>query len=137
LTAPRKPENVVADFIAAMNQWERDSWKASRAARDHPDPSSYQEGVLESLQEIFNRCCTDRKRPQGRLGSFSKPPEYDPSTEAIVGMTEEGDRAVVETKREALLYDGTYRYTLHLTNGGWLIDRLQRLDDSGWESHVL
>lgn len=75
------PELVVERFIQAMNSWELAAWELSRAARGSEDPASYRTTVLSMQNDLFAKYCTPRQRPHGRLGSFQRPPEYDPERE--------------------------------------------------------
>ena len=132
------PRSVVAGFINAMHEWELRSWDAMRAARETPDPSSYQAGVFQGMADIFSRFCTTRQRPHGRQGAFQKPPEYDPDRETLVDIEVVNPRrARVDTDRVAVLGGGRYRYILHKTNDRWLIDRLQHQCGDTWESAIL
>lgn len=133
------PASVVAAFIEAMNQWEIESWKASRDARDTADPASYQAAVLQNMNQVFATYCTDKDRKQGRSGSFQKPPEYDPATERTLStsLEDDGKRAIVETERQAILGGGRYRYVLHRKGNQWRIDNLKYEYDGKWQQAIL
>lgn len=142
LDAPAEagPANVVRAFILDMNAWEIEANAARRRARDTPQPDSYQGAIQASVAEIFRRRCTDRVRGQGRVlnPSFQRPPEYDPRTETVQSETIDGpSRATVETRRDAILGGGRYRYTLHRRQGAWLIDSLQHFEDDTWQRWIL
>lgn len=132
------PESIVMAFIRAMNEWEQQAWDASRKARLTPDPESYWPEVTARLDRVFAEFCTPRKRPQGREESFQKPPEYDPNTERILGCETKGDKAHVDTERQAPLLDGGLRrYVLHLRSGKWLIDNVKDKDGERWTPAIL
>jgi len=131
------PEVVVEHFIRAMNVWEIAAWKLARAARDTMTPASHQHQVTAAQIEVFAKHCTARERPQGRQGSFQRPPEYDPEREMIVRVEVQGARAYVDTHRDAVLGGGPHRYVLHRCNGTWLIDSLKETVDGAWVPKVL
>lgn len=131
------PESVVTSFIHAMNEWELGAWSARRHARDTSNPESYWPEVTAGFERVFAEFCTSRKRPQGRQASFQRPPEYDPKTERIVGSEIVGDKAHVETERQALLGGGTRCYVLHLRGDRWLIDNVKQLSEGKWIQAIL
>jgi NTF2 fold immunity protein len=131
------PEAVVSAFIHAMNGWELNAWEASRRARDTPDPASYWLEVKAGIDLVFAEYCTSRDRPEGRHASFQRPPEYDPNVERIIGFELAGDKAYVDTERQAPLGGGALRYTLHRRNGKWLIDSLKRKSGDKWVRAIL
>jgi NTF2 fold immunity protein of polymorphic toxin system component len=131
------PEAIVSAFIQAMNRWELGAWDASRRARDTPDPASYWPEIKASFDLVFAEFCTPRDRPHGRNASFLHPPEYDPNVEKIIRSELAGDKAYVDTQREAPLGGGVLRYTLHQRNGRWLIDSVKRMCGDKWERAIL
>jgi hypothetical protein len=138
--AGQEPADVVRGFIAAMNAWEIDAHAASRLARDSPQPDSYQGKIRAGVTAIFGCFCTDRERKQGRVLNpvFQKPPEYDPGSETVVSVTARNSSSIaVETKRDAILGGGRYRYLLRRGAGTWLIDNVQRFDGGTWRQHIL
>ena len=130
------PEAVVMAFIEAMHAWEVDAWAESRRARGTPKAQDYLVDVSAACDRVFARFCTARKRPQGRNASFSRPPEYDPATERVVATHIDGNSAVVDTLRAALL-GGAFRYRLRRHAGAWLIDSVKREQDGAWIPHIL
>lgn len=134
---PGSPESVVAAFIAAMNDWERAAYAASREARNTDRPDSFWPGVRAGCRRVFAELCTPREDTGGREDTFSASPEYDPARERIVGSAAEGDIAHVDTEREAELGGGLYRYALRRRDGRWLIHDLAQRTDDGWEPAVL
>jgi NTF2 fold immunity protein len=131
------PEVVVKRFIQAMNSWELAAWKLCRAARDSANPDAYQPEVMATQLAVFAKHCTARERPHGRQGSFQHPPEYDPERETIVKVEVEGERAHVDTNRDAVLGGGPHRYVLHRGARGWLIDSLKEKVDDAWIPKIL
>ena len=100
------PESIVMAFIHAMNEWELSAWAASRQAHDTSNPESYWPDVTAGLEQVFAEFCTSRERLQGRQASFQRPPEYDPTSERIIASEIIGDKAHVDTIREAPLGGG-------------------------------
>lgn len=131
------PESIITAFIRAMNEWELRAWDASRKARTTSDPESYWPEVAATLDRVFAEFCTTRERPQGREASFQRPPEYDPESERVVGHEIAGNRAYVDTEREAPLGGGRLRYTLHQRGGKWLIDNVKQKSGDGWTKSIL
>ncbi len=130
------PDAIVTAFIEAMHVWEVNAWAASRRARGTPQAEDYQVEVSAACDRVFAQFCTPRKRPYGRNASFSKPPEYDPATERIVATRISGNKAEVDTLRQALL-GGPFRYVLHRRDGRWLIDSLKSEQDGQWRPDIL
>ena len=127
------PESVVMAFIRTMNSWEKHADYLSRAG----DPT-YHAAVLETQGVVFSRFCTPRERKQGRIGSYRRPPQYDPDKEQLLEVTPaRGRRVHVETNRDSVLGGGRYRYVLHKNGGRWLIDSVKLEDRGKWRSVVL
>ena len=127
------PKAVVATFIRAMNAWEL---FASGLSKE--DGITSRATVKEEVDAVFACFCTQKDRPYGRLGSFQSPPEYDPDHEEIIGFTiESSKKAFVDTRREAVLGGGEYRYALHLSDGKWLIDNLKFKEPDGSYSKAI
>lgn len=122
------PESVVISFITEMNKWETEAYKAGRACRDTADPSSYLPEVAARLKVIFERHVVPRERPYGRGGTYSRPPEYNPETERVLGsVLERRHRACVTMERPPPgLYAGRLHYILIRKSDKWLIDNLKR-----------
>lgn len=132
-----EPTSVVRHFITAMNAWERAAWQARMEAREGPDPSAYQAQVRAKVEAIFRTFCTPKDRPYGRQASFQNPPEYDPAKETDIDCQVSGNRAIVDTERQAVLGGGRYRYTLRRIAGRWLIDNLKWMSGDKWVPAVL
>jgi hypothetical protein len=132
------PTEVVKAFMVEMHLWEIASHKARRDASSSSDPSSYQPGVLEAMQRVFERYCTPKERNHGRLGSFTNPPEYQPLHEKIMDSKFESPlRACVTTIRETGFREHRM-YILLKSWGRWFIDSAKTQDDEGrWTPAVL
>lgn len=118
-----EPIRILREFIAAMNQWERQCWQEYCQIRaEGGDLTMYQENVLQGMRIIFNAYCTPRERPYGRYGSYQHPPEYDPETEQILDVVEESKNRVVITTQVGIGIRHTLRYVLLRKRGKWLID---------------
>jgi len=121
------PESVVAAFIRAMNAWELFAARHQKKEGSTPWPV-----VNREMGQVFSRYCTPKERPFGRQGSFQSPPEYDPAREEIVvARIESPMKALVDTRREAILGGGEYRYVLHRVGERWLIDNLKFKEEDG------
>jgi NTF2 fold immunity protein len=132
------PGHIVISFIAAMNEWEIETATGHRRAREAGEGAAFDYNVAR-LREIFERFCTARERPWGRLSapSFGRPPEYNPSTETITEVAvKSAEAVVVETLRNTPL-GGSRRYTLHRSGGTWRIDNIMRLSGDKWERATL
>jgi ankyrin repeat protein len=122
------PASVVRGLIVAMNQYE----ERAHFAKDN-------NAILELMNDVYRRLCTDKKRPYGRNGSYSRPPEYDPATENLVasqevrtGRAEVMTRSQTQGQREIL-------YVLSKKAGRWLVDsRKSRLvGESDWQNDCI
>lgn len=119
------PEEVVSNFIVAMNEWELEANHLSKSGEGF-------DAIIESMNKVFDLFCTQKERPYGRKGSFQKPPEYDPKSESIVSSNiEKSDKAIVITSREAILGGGIYKYVLYKKSGKWLIDNIKFKENKG------
>lgn len=122
------PASVVRGLIIAMHQFE----ERALSAKDN-------NAILALMNEVYSRFCTDKKRPYGRNGSYSRPPEYDPATEKLVesrevraGRAEVMTRSDTQGQREIL-------YVLAKKAGRWLVDgRKSRLvGQSDWQDDCI
>lgn len=118
------PAAVVRGLIIGMNQFE----ERAHFAKDN-------DAILDLVTDVYRHFCTDKKRPYGRNGSYSRPPEYDPATEKLVeslevraGRAEVMTRSDTQGQREIL-------YGLAKKAGRWLVDsRKSRLvGQSDWQ----
>src|SRR4051812_40356474 len=79
-----------------MHDWEVRVAADNRTVDGKSHDAFYQRACA-SLAEVFARWCTPKERKYGRLGSFSKPPEYQPEHEMI------GDTVVESPRRACVL----------------------------------
>ena len=133
------PASVVTAFIQAMNAWEVESSQSEMACRTTNEPFSYQSSVRNKMDAIFVRFCTPKERKFVRLGSFAKPPEYNPAKERVLEtqIDESRKRAYVTTLRESVLFGGRHRYALARKEGKWLIDALKCERRGKWQNAIL
>jgi hypothetical protein len=129
LPAGPSAEDVLRAFIKEMHDWEveaRDACELAialdRAGSDHPS-------TLAKMNRIFDLYCTPKPRPFGRQGSFRHPPEYDPDSEEIVGISQPTSRRVeILTRNQRTKQDA--KYVLLKKTGRWLLDS-KRIRPSG------
>lgn len=131
--------STLAQFITEMNLWEvqcsNELKKIDLATADLKTKLSKD---IESMDKIFSKYCTSRKRTSNHAGVYSDPPEYDPNTEKITEVVfESKKKAVIYTRKEAGL-KFTFRYTLLQIEDRWLIDCRERLGLNGkWMKGIL
>ncbi|MBB6053145.1 NTF2 fold immunity protein [Armatimonas rosea] len=136
------PEDVLKEFIIAMNAWETSTWQAYQEAKDNGDQIAYAifEDSKEPLKTIFEKYCTRRDRPYGRysensLPSFSHPSDYDPENEHIVEVIYASPRRVIistHKPNKALPSARTVtEYVLLKKAGEWRVDNKKILYDDG------
>lgn len=122
------PVAVVRGLIIAMNQFEERAHSANG-----------NDAILALMNEVYSRFCTDKKRPYGRNGSYSRPPEYDPATEKLVesrevraGRAEVMTRSDTQGQREIL-------YVLAKKAGRWLVDsrKSRPVGQSDWQDDCI
>ena len=113
----REPVEVLQGFIAAMNQWEKESARVSDAV-----PNFVFKLNKEPQQLVFDEFCTPKERKHGRLGSFTRPPEYDLQKERVLNVRKVSQQRVEITteRQDEILY--TFVYVLLKQDGMWLID---------------
>ena len=114
-----------------MHQWEVESWAASHAVKNNADPSSIFTEIKDKQETIFEKFCTQKPRPYGRLGSFQKPPEYDPLHEYILDVTEERKGRVLIRTKQTTGFQETFQYVLLWRTSGWRIDNKKIIDSDG------
>lgn len=127
------PESVVHTFIRAMNAWETYANRVSREQKAAAWPE-----IHRSQKIIFDAFCTQRDRKQGRLGSYQRPPEYDPDAEKVVGVEPvTSSKTHVVTERDAILGGGQYRYVLLRKRNRLFIDSVKFFDGDKWQNSIL
>ncbi len=137
--ADADPATLVRAFIAAMHDWEL-SAEAARAAAvlAGENPFDPKNGIRAGQDAVFARFCTLKRRTCGRLGSFCRPPEYQPTHEPVLEVTvESARRTVVQTQPETGFKDRRM-YVLLRRGGRWLLDSVKsRRHDGTWHNGVL
>jgi hypothetical protein len=122
----REPEEVLIGFITAMNRWESESHRIHQKY-DATAALALRPLQRDSMQEIFDEFCTPKERKYGRLGSYSIPPGYDPSTEVILNVrTVKRGRVEIDTEAGIEPLRQKYTYVLLKKRQGWLIDNRNR-----------
>jgi hypothetical protein len=120
-----KPATVVRGLIIAMNQFE----EAAHLAQGKDE-------ILTLMNGVYGRFCTDKQRPYGRNGSYSRPPEYDPVTEKLIAsQVVRAGRAEVVTRSQSQ-GDRENLYILIKKAGRWLIDsrKTRLVGESEWRN---
>ncbi|OYT71429.1 MAG: hypothetical protein CFK52_08000 [Chloracidobacterium sp. CP2_5A] len=133
------PAAVVRDFIAAMHAWELSAAAAMDEAKRAGENGFLEKyGIQAGQDAVFAQFCTPKARPYGRRGSFSRPPEYQPDQETILGVAiESSRRAVVETQRNTG-FQSRRRYVLLRQGGRWRLDSVKwRQVDGDWRNGAL
>jgi hypothetical protein len=125
------PVDRLKGFLAAMNQWKRQAHQARQAAKHTANPESYWPTVIEGMNAVFAEFCTPRKRPYGRNGAFSNPPEYDPETETILEVIEDSSRRVRIITQQATGFKNKCQYVLLKQKGQWYIDNRRIIYSDG------
>lgn len=131
------PEAVVRGFIADMHEWElwcaatsalRDKAKAADPSHAHELHLKWQAEVLERERHLFARWCTPKDRKFGRLGSYSRPPEYQPENEHVIDVTQRSaKRAEVQTDRKSRGHAERRMYVVLKHAGQWRLDSVKWL----------
>lgn len=122
------PASVVRGLIIAMNQFE----ERAHFAKDNNE-------ILVQMNDVYSRFCTDKKRPNGRNGSYSRPPEYDPATEKLVALQEVRAGRIEVLTRSQTQGQREILYVLSKKAGRWLVDvRKSRLvGQSDWQDDCI
>jgi hypothetical protein len=134
------PSSRVRSFIEAMNLWERETWRASRAVRDTPEPEAHSASAANELHQILEKFCVPEHLGARGLMAYSHPPTYDPLLESVVAEQMESDSvARVTTERHGhALGNGQFRYTLKKIKSEWRIAGLEkRQSDGTWAARSL
>ncbi len=135
--SPEAPAAVVSAFIAAMNEWERDSWTRSRQFRGTERAHEHWAEAGRTLALIHAAYLTPKRRVYAEQPTFQHPPAYDPGKESITAASVTGRKALVETTRTGVLGAGRYQYVLHCHESGWLIDGVQHFAEGQWKRAIL
>ncbi|WP_410448140.1 RhsIA family immunity protein [Lonsdalea quercina] len=117
-----EPIDVLMNFFAAMNQWEKNNLIPMREGGIEE-----QKKAQEEIDAIFLKFCTIRDRKIGRQASLhcGEPPEYDADNQPIGKVETKGKKVVIYTDQLNRLKN-KYRYTLHYKNDEWRVDKKER-----------
>lgn len=129
------PESVLRRFILLMTRWEEAAPQNLKTLGD--------EGwsvIRTEMDQIFAECCTLKKRPQGRGGSFGKPTAYDREEELIASNLVGARRAEIITRKaltHPLRHDSLF--VVMKTKDGWRIDskKIRYVGLLDWRSDIL
>ena len=136
----RIPEQVVSEFIRAMNDWEVDAYKRYKESifdeNDHAKIPATSEKAVDERKGVIARYCTSRERYQV---PFGHPPQYDPKHEKIIEVRKKTSKRV-EVLTE-YIYPEQYinqkrRYKIILTSEGWRIDNRTTELNGRWYSSI-
>ncbi|RAT17371.1 hypothetical protein AU488_17625, partial [Lonsdalea populi] len=89
-----EPIDVLLNFFAAMNQWEKNNLIPMREGGIEE-----QKKAQEEIDAIFLKFCTIRDRKIGRQASLhcGEPPEYDADNQPIGNVETKGKKVVIYT----------------------------------------
>jgi hypothetical protein len=127
------PDRVLRRFIRSMTRWEEAA----------PQKTLGDQGwsvIITEMNQIFAECCTLKKRPQGRGGSFGKPTAYDLEEELIASRMVSARRAAVVTRKaltHLLRHDSLF--VVMKTKDGWRIDskKIRYIGLPHWRNAIL
>lgn len=129
------PDRVLRRFILLMTRWEE-------AAPQHRNAGGDQgwSVIRSEMDQIFAECCTLKKRPHGRAGSFGKPTAYDLEEELIASNLAGTRRAEVVTRKaltHPLRHDSLF--VVMKTKDGWRIDskKIRYIGLPDWQNDIL
>jgi hypothetical protein len=129
------PDRVLRQFILLMTRWE----EAALQNRNTLGDQGWSVIRME-MDQIFAECCTLKKRPQGRGGSFGKPTAYDLEEELIASNMVSARRAEV-VARKALMHPLRHDslFVVKKTNDGWRIDskKIRYIGLPDWQNDIL
>ncbi len=126
------PLKVLTGFISEMNQWELNSRRMSREARQTASPFSHHQPVAEEKARILAKYCAPKHLKYANVGGFTKPPTYDPDGERILEVVTENPRRVsIYTQQTTTVYNRKCQYVLLKKEGRWWIDNKKYFDHEG------
>lgn len=119
------PVETLLEFINDMNAWEN-SYRDAFMEDHSIDKTPYR----EQLSDVFLKWCTLKERKTGRQISLkvSFPPDYDPESDEVVDVSIVKNKASIIVRKNTG-FQNKYRYTLHLKNDEWRIDKKEWLDE--------
>lgn len=128
------PNDIFNQFSEAMYQWNLDAIKMKKENTPHEIQS---QKLQESINEIYEKYLTKRKRTYGRQNgvSFRTPPEYNPETNEILSVVIDEKKAYIEVQ-ETIAFKSKLRYTLHKKEDGWKLDKreIYNKTEDKWEA---
>jgi hypothetical protein len=128
------PASVVRAFIHLMHCWEAlaGSLQASAQARYrpgggdgsmHPEEARVSDLIRQIPPFIVAIYLTQRDRAYVPSGSYSVPPQYDPSLETVTRVVSKTkSQVIVETDRHSNYMGGVREYVVKKQGDAWLID---------------
>lgn len=129
------PAAVVTAFIRVMHHWEGLAGSLSRSTggRFNPEGGSSMHPAEVAVSQFTRQIppliaaafLTEAAAAKVSVGSYSIPPEYDPSAETIVRVVEKNTQCTVETDRKSEPYGGPREYLLKKVGAVWLIDGIR------------
>jgi len=129
-------ENVLKDFILAMNQWEVHYYTILK----ENELINIDNEMKENLTQIFNKFCTIKDRKYGKPNNISvgNPPVYSPDEEFLKTEELKGNKVVIYTQQKTRV-KYQFRYTLQYKNEEWRIDKKEVYNKSEdkWEKYIL
>jgi hypothetical protein len=129
-----KPEEVLHAFWKQMNQWELESYRSMPSVSDFDAMNQWWPRIADARSRIFDRYCTNKKRPSSDRPSVGNPPAYDPAQERIVEVVPTTSTRL-EIKTETSTHPPkSLTYILMKKSGKWLLDGKQF---AGWDGKIV
>jgi hypothetical protein len=122
---PQDPQNVLLEFIASMNAWEkacsdrRSKWKEqNRATGVQGDYAEILATNSRELEQIFQQyCAPNQSRTHAVV--WRRPPEYNPDTEKIIEVAKQGAKCRIRTQYTGDPRPKVHEYVLTNSDGQW------------------
>jgi len=133
------PVDVLKQFMAEMNRWERRAWEEhNQTVAAGGDLPAKHLRDLAAMNAIFAKFCTPKGRAHNHAGVFGRPPAYDPDAEAVLQVIAESTKRVVIYTQQRTGGHFNYRYVLLRRGNQWRIDNRQRLGlNEKWVRDIL
>ena len=131
----KEPLEVLKEFINEMYQWNMMCQEIDKIPKEYYNQKNM---ILEKLNGIFLNYLTVKDRKYTQQLSYSNPPEYNLATNEILTCNVENKKAYIEIQ-ETVGFKNKIKYTLHLKNDGWRIDKKEWWDefDNKWKKGIL
>ena len=131
----KEPLEVLKEFINEMYQWNMMCQEIDKIPKEYYNQRNM---ILEKLNGIFLNYLTVKDRKYAQQLSYSNPPEYNLATNEILTCNVENKKAYIEIQ-ETVGFKNKIKYTLHLKNDGWRIDKKEWWDefDNKWKKGIL